>query len=179
MKKISLFLLVFLLIPLFPYADVHDYFSAVGVTRIDPIDAPDFTLESLEGDTTSLSDYQGKVVLLNFWATWCGPCRAEIKEIDKLYDTLKDEDFTVFAVDIQENRKSVISFMEKFEVDFPVYLDTKGNIASQYGVRGIPTTYIVNPEGEVIGWAVGPREWGSLDSVNLMKSLMPETGPSK
>jgi peroxiredoxin len=179
MKRTVFLLLIVILLPVLSYADNHDYFSAVGVTRVDPIEAPDFTLESLNGNNTSLSDFRGKVVFLNFWATWCGPCRTEVKDIDKLYEALKDEDFTVMAVDIQEKEKSVTSFMSKFDVDFPVYLDRTGSVSSQYGVTGIPTTYIVDPEGKVVGWAVGPREWGSTESVDLMRSLMPKNNPSK
>ncbi|UCB44943.1 MAG: TlpA family protein disulfide reductase [Spirochaetota bacterium] len=175
MKRTALLLLVIIiLLPFLSYADDTDYFSAVGVIRIDPLEAPDFTLKSLDENDTSLSDFKGKVVFLNFWATWCGPCRAEVKDIDKLYETLKDEDFTVMAVDMQESKKSVTSFMSKYDVDFPVYLDKTGNVTSQYGVTFIPTTYIINPEGMVVGWAVGPRQWASMESINLMRSLMSE-----
>ncbi len=150
-----------------------DYFSSIGVIKLKrKVKASDFTVQSLNGNTTSLSDFRGKVIFLNFWATWCGPCRSEVKDIDSLYKTLKDEDFTVMAIDIQESSKKIVSFMERNDIDFPVYLDSDGMIASQYGVSGIPTTFIIDPDGKIVGWAVGPREWGSMESVELMRSLM-------
>ena len=76
------------------------------------------------------------------------------------------------ALDIQENRKKVRKFMRRFDIDFPVYLDADGSIAGQYSVKGIPTTYIIDPDGKVIGYAVGPRPWGNSDSIQLMRSLM-------
>ena len=136
------------------------------------VHALDFTVESLLGDSESLNDYRGKVIFLNFWATWCGPCKAEVDEIDTLHETLKGEDFMIMALSIQEQKKKVTKFMESNNVDFPVYLDSDGSVAAMYGVTGIPTTYIIAPDGKIVGRAVGPREWGGKDSVKLMKSLM-------
>jgi len=149
-----------------------DYFEALGVIRVNPVPAPDFTVESLDGSNTRLSDFRGKVVFLNFWATWCGPCRAEVKDIDGLNKSLKDEEFTVMAVDIREDKGKIRSFMDKLKVDFPVYIDSTGAVATSYGVRGIPTTFIIDPDGNVVGSALGPRDWDSRDSVELMRSLM-------
>jgi peroxiredoxin len=136
------------------------------------VDAVDFTVESIVGNSESLSDYRGKVIFLNFWATWCGPCRAEVGEIDALYETLKDEDFMIMALSIQEQKKKVSKFMKNNNIDFPVYLDSDGTVAAMYGVTGIPTTYIIAPNGKVVGRAIGPRQWGGQDSVELMRSLM-------
>ncbi len=136
------------------------------------VDAVDFTVQSLVGDSESLSDHQGKVIFLNFWATWCGPCRAEVGEIDALYETLKDEDFMIMALSIQEQKKKVSKFMKTNKIDFPVYLDSDGMVAAMYSVTGIPTTYIIAPDGKIVGRAVGPRQWGGRESVELMRSLM-------
>ena len=155
------------------YAEASEYLSVLGIMPPNQeIEAIDFTVEALRGQSERLSDYRGKVIFLNFWATWCGPCRAEIGEIDLLHETLMGEDFMIMALSIQEDKKRVSKFMQSYEVDFPVYLDSDGAVANKYGVTGIPTTYIIAPDGKIVGRAIGPREWGSRESVELMRSLM-------
>jgi len=162
----------FLFITAFALAEETDYYAELGIVKIkDRIVAPDFTITSLDGREVSLSDMKGKVVFLNFWATWCGPCRSEVRDIQKLYESLKHKDFTVMAIDIREDAATVKKFMKKNSINFPVYIDRTGEIAMRYSVRGIPTTYIINPEGEVVGVAIGPREWASKSSIRLMESL--------
>ena len=151
----------------------EDLFDALGISKpLKEIVALDFAAQSLDGKRVKLSDFRGKVVFLNFWATWCGPCKSEVKDIDKLHDTLKNEAFAVVAVDLREDKRIVSAFMAREKLDFPVYLDPDGDIAALYGVSGIPTTYIVDPDGRVAGRAVGPRAWGSEESIELMRSLM-------
>ena len=150
-----------------------DYFSVLGISKPkSEFDAVDFSTESLDGQKVALSDFRGKVVFLNFWATWCDPCKAEVKDIDTLWDTLKDEDFALMAVDLREDKRKIKSVMKQRGIDFPVYLDPRGKIASSYRIGGIPTTFIINPDGKVVGRAVGPRDWGSKESIEFMRSLM-------
>ena len=150
-----------------------DYYAELGISRpISEIVAMDFRIDSLGGGSAKLSDFRGKVVFLNFWATWCGPCKAEVSDINILYKELKGEDFTVFAIDIREPARKVSSFMKKNSLNFPVYLDVSGEISAQYGITGIPTTFIVDPEGRIVGRAIGPRPWSSTDSVEFMRSLI-------
>jgi peroxiredoxin len=156
-------------------ADLERQFSRMGLVRPDqPVRARDFAVRSLDGSTVRLSDLRGKVVFLNFWATWCGPCRMEVRDIDRLHRTLQGEAFAVMAVDIQETEDRVARFMRQEGVDFPVYLDPDGNAALQWGITGIPATFIVDHRGYVVGYAMGPREWGSEASVELMRSLIPD-----
>ncbi len=150
-----------------------DYFQKLGIVKPSGrLKSINFTINSLDGGSVQLSDFKGKVIFLNFWATWCGPCRSEVRDIDALYDELKNEDFMVMAVDIQEDEKKVRRFMKKYRIDFPVFLDRSGIIARNYAVSGIPTTYIIDPDGNIVGRAVGPRPWNGEDSLNLMRSLM-------
>ena len=156
--------------------DYETLYFSLGIQRIDPPQkAEDFTLRTLEGERVSLKDYRGKVILLNFWATWCGPCRMEMPSMEKLWQDFKEEDFVILAIDIQEEGKLVSSFMKERNLSFPVSLDAKGNVARSYGVRGIPTTFFLNPKGETIGKAVGARDWASEESFRLIRQLLLET----
>ena len=156
--------------------DYETLYFSLGIQRIDPPQkAEDFTLRTLEGERVSLKAYRGKVIFLNFWATWCGPCRMEMPSMEKLWQDFKEEDFLILAVNIQEESKLVSSFMKEMNLSFPVLLDEKGSVARSYGIRGIPTTLFLNPKGETIGTAVGARDWASEESFRLIRELLLET----
>lgn len=110
--------------------------------------APDFTLNKVNGDEVKLSSLRGKKVFINFWASWCPPCREEMPAIQKLY--VEHEDIAILAVNLQEDKKTVIDFMMNNHYTFPVVLDKKSNVASKYLVRGIPTTYTLDENGVII-----------------------------
>ncbi len=150
-------------------------YPSLGIQRVDPPEeAEDFTLKTLKGETVSLKDYRGRLIFLNFWATWCGPCRAEMPSMQRLWEEFKEEDFVILAINIQEESKLVSSFMNERGLSFPVLLDEKGKVARSYGIRGIPTTFFLNPEGEIIGKAVGARDWASEESFRLIRELLLE-----
>lgn len=150
-------------------------YPSLGIQRVDPPEeAEDFTLKTLKGETVSLKDYRGRLIFLNFWATWCGPCRAEMPSMQRLWEEFKEEDFVILAINIQEESKLVSSFMNERGLSFPVLLDEKGKVARTYGIRGIPTTFFLNPEGEIIGKAVGARDWDSEESFQLIEELLLE-----
>ncbi len=132
----------------------------------------DFSLPTLSGETRSLSSYKGKVVLLNFWATWCPPCRAEMPSMEKLYASLKGKDFEILAVNLQEDPKTVRDFVTKNGYTFPILLDSDGRTGSVYGVRGIPTTYVIDKEGFVLGGTVGGKEWDGAEVVEAIGALL-------
>ncbi len=155
------------------FSETDEYFQKLGIQKPSKeIEAVDFTVVSLNGNEINLMDFKGKVIFLNFWATWCGPCKMEVEDIDNMYKKLKDKDFVVIAVDVQEDAKKVKSFMKKYNLTFPVYLDKDGRISYQYGVRGIPTTYIIGKDWKIVGRAIGPRKWASDESIKLMESLI-------
>ena len=152
------------------------FFSSLGVQKISPpVKAKDFTLGNLEGSLVSLKDFQGKVVFLNFWATWCPPCRAEMPAMEKLWQKFKEEDFVILAVDLGEGKEKVSFFMKENGLTFPVLLDSRGGAANTYGIRAIPTTYLLDPEGRILGKALGARNWASQDAFKLIEQLLPNS----
>lgn len=124
-----------------------------------PFVAPDFTLDSEGGKTYHLADYRGQVVLINFWATWCPPCRHEMPSMNRMWKKIKGKGVQVFAVNVGEDADTIFEFLGSYPVNFPLLMDHDGTIVKKYPVTGLPTTYIVDPEGKVVYRAVGSREW--------------------
>jgi peroxiredoxin len=149
------------------------FWGDLGIVRIDEkFTAPSFTLKDLNGEEVKLEDHRGKIVFLNFWATWCPPCRDEMPSMEKLYTEFKDRDFTMLAVDLREGTKKVRAFKERFKLNFPILLDYDGRVGLRYGVRSIPTTYLIDREGYVIGGALGARDWASKEAFELINQLL-------
>ena len=117
--------------------------------------AIDFTLTDLDGKKVSLKDFRGKSVYLNFWATWCPPCRAEMPEIEKVYQQYKDKDFVVLAVDLGEDKNTVKNFIRQNKYNFKVLLDSDQSVASQYNISAIPVSYFIDKDGNVVAKRVG------------------------
>ena len=113
-------------------------------------EAPDFVLTDLEGKQHQLSDYKGKGVFLNFWGTWCEPCEREMPYMDNQYEYYKTQGVEVLAVNIAESNVAVQSFVDKHDLSFPVILDKDRQVLNAYGVGPLPTTFLINPEGEVV-----------------------------
>ena len=111
--------------------------------------APNFNLLSPTGETITLSDYKGQVVLVNLWATWCPPCKAEMPDINAFYEAHKDEGFVVLAVNSQEDAATVDAFIQTKGFSFPVALDTRGEVMNLYQAPGLPTTYIIDRNGAI------------------------------
>lgn len=140
----------------------------------EPVEAPEFTLKNLDGESVSLSDMKGSYVFLNFWATWCPPCREEMPSMDTMYHELSDIDFEVLAVDLQESEQTVRTFVESNKYTFPVLLDSRGRVGSQYNVRSIPTTYLIDDEGFAVAFLVGSRLWDTEEVYEVMRALAGE-----
>lgn len=111
--------------------------------------APDFSLMSLGGEPVRLSDYSGQVVLVNMWATWCPPCKAEMPTIDEYYQARRDDGFVVLAVNSQEKAASVNSFIQAAGFTFPVLLDDQAAVMDRYNVLGLPTSFIIGRDGTI------------------------------
>ncbi len=119
------------------------------------IKAIDFKLKDLDGKEMSLSDLKGKKVFLNFWATWCPPCKEEMPAMEQLYQETKDSDLVIVAIDIGESLSTVKSFVDSNEYNFKVLLDTDQSVAAQYNISAIPTSYFIDEEGNIISKNVG------------------------
>jgi peroxiredoxin len=151
------------------------FFGEMGITRVNPGAGPfDLGLQNLDGRIVNLSEYKGKIVFLNFWTTWCKSCRDEVSSMSKLHNKLKDRDFVMVALNLQERASVVKKFVREFELSFAVLLDSDGKAKALFGVGTIPTTFILDKEGKVIGTAVGSREWDSEKSIALFEHLISE-----
>ena len=125
--------------------------EAAGV-GIKPGDlAPDFSLATLDGATVKLSELRGKHVIINFWATWCGPCRSEMPAIEEVYQRHRDDGLVILAINVRESNGDISPYIKKIGVTFPVLLDRTGQVSSRYRVKAMPTTYLINPDGRIDG----------------------------
>ncbi len=150
------------------------YLNISGKPRLGKgVPAPDFTLPDINGKMVSLTDYRGKVVLINIWATWCPPCVAEMPSMEKLNQELKDEDFEILAVSLDvSGAKAVIPFMKKHKLSFSVLTDTKGAIKSLYQTTGVPESFIIDQEGIIVEKVIGPKDWASPGAILFFRNLI-------
>jgi peroxiredoxin len=132
----------------------------------------EFKLLDINEREVSISDFKGKIVLLNFWATWCSPCRVEMPSMEKLHTRFKDSAFAMVTINMQEPAQLVKRFLKEHNLTFITLLDSKGEVASRFGIRAIPTTFILDKEGRTLGAALGPREWDSRKSMALFEHLI-------
>lgn len=117
--------------------------------------AADFSLPTLDGGAQNLRDYRGRVVVLNFWASWCGPCRAEMPDLQVAYEELRDRGLVVVGINQGEAQERAQSFVREFSLTFPILLDQGQDIGRQYGVRAYPTTFIIDRKGVIRDVIVG------------------------
>ena len=119
--------------------------------------APDFTLDTLDEKKVTLSELRGKIVLINLWATWCPPCRAEMPALENAYEQYKDSGVVILGLNVtsQDSEKDIPLFVDEFGLTFPILLDRDGSVSALYQLRGLPTTYFVNREGIIRTVVVG------------------------
>lgn len=135
--------------------------------------APEFELKDLTGTRVRLAEVRGKVVLLNFWAEWCGPCRAEMPFMENLYRAFKDEGLVVLAVSVDKSEKAVKAFISDKKLSFKVLMDKDKEVSfDQYGVMGFPTTFLIDKKGVVAEKFMGPMEWDSADMKDTVSRLL-------
>ncbi len=137
-----------------------------------PFAAPDFTLQGEDGKTYRLSDYRGKVVVLNFWATWCPPCRYEMPSMERAHKKVQGEKIVLLAISVGDSEDQVFEFTGQYPVTFPLLLDTEGAIVKKYPVIGMPTTFVIDPRGMVTHRAIGSREWDDEKLLAQLRKLL-------
>ena len=135
--------------------------------------APDFTLTTLDGATVRLSDLRGKAVLINFWASWCGPCRAEMPHIQAAYEKHTNDGLVVLGVDQAESPATVARFVDEFGLTFPIPLDSDGQVSAAYQARALPTSFFVDAEGVIRDTFTGPMTSGHIES--MLEGILPDS----
>jgi peroxiredoxin len=175
--KASLFVLLALILStpsIFAEIKKEDLFSKVGIQPVKAgTKAPSFCLEDLNGKKSELKQYRGKVVFLNFWATWCGPCKEEMPSMEELSKRFKEKDFVFLAISVDyAGIQPVKQFIEKHRYTFPVLIDPKCETLDLFQVKGIPTTFLIDKKGMIMGKATGPKDWKKPEVVSIVNLLL-------
>jgi peroxiredoxin len=160
-------------LPLGTAATASDHrLQAMGMAKLPATAAPDFTLPDLEGRQVSLHDYRGKVVFLNFWATWCLPCREEMPAMERLHQAFQSQGLAILAVNLKESPDKVKAFLDQHQLSFTALLDGSGAVLRDYQVMGLPTTYLISREGTLLARGVGGRDWTRAEGEDLIQELL-------
>ena len=134
-------------------------------------EAPDFVLKDPQGNQVRLADFRGMPLIVNFWATWCPPCRAEMPSMERAWQVLRNEGIGLIAINVGEDADTVSRFLADVPVGFPMPLDTDSEVVQRWPVRGLPTTYVVDPSGHLVYRAVGEQEWDAPAVMDLVRTL--------
>lgn len=141
-----------------------------------PLKAPRFALPGLGGETRGKRDYQGRVVLLNFWGSWCAPCREELPSLERLHQALGGSDFTVLAIAVADTEEGIAAFLDGRRPPFDVLLDDDRKTAEAYRAAGVPVTYLLDRQGRLLAGKTGPQDWDRPEMQRLIREAI-RTGP--
>jgi len=133
--------------------------------------APGFELPDDAGELHSLASFRGKPVIINFWATWCPPCREEMPSMNRAWDKVKNEGIEMIAVNVGEDEDTIMSFMGEYPIDFRVLLDQDAEVSSAWPIKGLPTTFVLDKEGRLAYRAIGGREWDDDKLLDIVRTL--------
>jgi len=175
-KQIVLFIAMLLMLAAtHVLADAEESDLGYQFSPVTPlIVAPDFTLEDMDGESYELHDYRGKVVLVNFWATWCPPCRKEMPALEALYRKLDGNSFAVLAINQWEDPDHVFAYTGELNVfpTFPILFDPESEISALYGVKGLPTSFLIDKKGRLAYRAVGGRAFDHPAVEQIIRVLL-------
>lgn len=163
-----------------PQEETHPTIRQEDLLRqlsIEPIKeslAPDFLLRDLGGNSVRLHDLRGKVVLLNFWATWCPPCRLEMPSMEAVHKELGREGLAILAVNVREDAREVQAFFREYNLSFPAIMDEKGELFERFDVWSLPTTFLITKKGHLIGKLTGYRDWHGEETLRVLRGLLEE-----
>jgi peroxiredoxin len=162
-----------LLIAIAPAAVAADVSAEIPLLERVPAnsEAPDFDLPDPDGNRHRLADMRGKPIIVNFWATWCPPCRAEMPSMQRAWVDLADEDILLVAINVGEDAETVRGFRDAIGLNFPLPLDIDSEVAPRWPMRGLPTTFVVDPSGRIVYKAEGEREWDDPALLALIRAL--------
>jgi peroxiredoxin len=147
-------------------------FQAMGMAKLPGKPAQDFTLPDLDGNQVSLHDYRGKLISLNFWATWCIPCREEMPAMEQLHRTFQPQGLAILAMNLKESPDKVKAFFDQYRLSYTALLDESGSVFRDYQVMGLPTTYLIGREGTLLARGVGGRDWTRTEGKDLIRALL-------
>jgi peroxiredoxin len=157
-------------------------FSGVAVAGREPLHlvkgmplAPDFDLMDVDGQRHTLAMHRGKIVIVNFWATWCPPCRFELPAMEKVWERLKDKGVVILGINVGEDADTIFTFTADYPVTFPLLMDSDSSVTNAYPVIGLPTTYVINPQGKLVYKAIGTRDWNENALVKKILELQQST----
>ncbi|GBR76442.1 disulfide reductase TlpA-like family [Candidatus Termititenax persephonae] len=153
--------------------EISQAFAAANVPILrQPSPAVDFTVSLADGGVLNLQDLSGQVVVLNFWASWCAPCRQEMPSMERLYQRLRPQGLAMLAINYQERPEDVRAFMTKNKLAFPAGLDSAGRLAALYGITAFPTTYIIDRQGRIVARVLGSMEWDTPEIIAALDALL-------
>jgi len=151
---------------------IHSYALPPGIKYIEKTwKAPEIDLTDIDGRQHSLSDYQGNILIINFWSTWCQPCRKEMPALQRAYEQLKEANISIIAIAMGDSPSDVALYRDNNPVDFALLSDKDSVVSTRWSIPALPTTYIINQSGEVIIRVVGEYEWDNPNWLKIIKAL--------
>ncbi len=175
MRRLSMVVFFFLIFPLWNAPMAAAQFSEAKVEKLRvSVDAPDFTLKELGGARISLKGLRGKIVLLNFFATWGPNCQRESPSFAKLHEEYKNTDLAILKIETKEKEQEIIKYKNEFKISSAILIDDDGTVANAYGIWNRPNTFFINREGKIVGRVTKEMDWGSNNMRNLIQYLLKE-----